>query len=109
MGNIIKKKNLLIKFGEIFDSQKMTKKTKSSFLGSILTSFFELLEKVYDRKCLGLSPKGKRVVKLTISDLMEIPHLNILNCPKICLKMLNNANERYSYYLKVFVFIFESK
>ena len=66
--NIIKKKNLLIKFDEIFDSQKMTKKTKSSFLGSILTSFFELLEKVYDRKCLGLWAQK-------VSELLNWPFL----------------------------------
>ena len=52
--NIIKKKNLLIKFAEIFDSQKMTKKSKSSFLGSILIRCFELLEKFYNRKYFGL-------------------------------------------------------
>ena len=52
--NIIFFKNRLIKFAEIFDSQKMTKKTKSPFLGGILIRFFELLEKFHNRKCLGL-------------------------------------------------------
>ena len=48
------KKNLLIKFAEIFDSQKMTKKTKSPLLGAFSLGFFELLEKFYNRKYLGL-------------------------------------------------------
>ena len=73
--NIIFLKNLLIKFAEIFDSQTMTKKTKSPFLGGILTRFFELLEKFHNRKCLGLGAQKMGVLlKLTFYDLVEIPN-----------------------------------
>ena len=94
-----------------FDSQKITKKIKSAFLGGIFTRFFELLEKFHNRKCLGLWAQNMcHVVKLTFSDLVEIPNFEHFEfCPKFWRKMLNNANEWYSYYLKVFVFIFESK
>ena len=45
------KKNLLITSADIFDSHKMVKKTNSTFLGPILTRFFELLNVRY----LGIS------------------------------------------------------
>ena len=94
-----------------FDSQKITKKIKSAFLGGIFTRFFELLEKFHNRKCLGLWAQNMcHVVKLTFSDLVEIPNFEHFEfCPKFWLKMFNNANEWYSYYLKVFVVIFEPK
>ena len=41
-----------------------------------------------------MSPKGGRVVKLTFSDLVEIPNFEHFEfCPKFWRKMLNNANK----------------
>ena len=104
-------KNMLTKFAEIFDSQKITKKTKSSFLGSILTRFFNLLEKFHNRKWLdSWAQKVCFLLKLTFSDLVEITNFEHFEfCPMFWRKMLNNANEWYSYYLRAFVVICESK
>ena len=65
----------------------------------------------HNRKCFGLwAQKMCNVVKLTFSDLVEIPNFEHFEfCPKFWRKMLNNANEWYSYYLKGFVVIFEPK